>query len=99
MLAEERDQFRMDGHRAGFAGGRCSSSRRCRADALSVHQVPLRGSELREDQFAPPVVRQADEVVPAQVTGFLGPQRGVVHAAEEGHHPLTAFAVLPDRSK
>jgi len=26
--------------------GRCLSSRRCRADPLSVHHVPLRGSEL-----------------------------------------------------
>jgi hypothetical protein len=42
------------------------------------------------------VVREAGEVLGAQLDGFFGSQRGVVHAAEEGDHPLPAFALLAD---
>jgi hypothetical protein len=52
-----------------------------------------------QDQFAPAVVGQASEILRAKFDGFLGAQSGVVHAAEERDHPLTAFALLADCSK
>src|SRR5208282_1537737 len=51
------------------------------------------------DEVAPAMVGQAGQVVAAQVHRFLGPQRGVVQATEEGHHPLTEFAVLAYRGE
>ena len=96
VLAEQCDQFGMEGHRAGFAArpvlklaalaGRSAVGPPCAAARLRVG----------EDQFAPAMDGQACEVVAAQVHGFFGPQRGVVQAAEEGDHPLAAFALLTD---
>ena len=99
MLVEERDQFGMDGHRAGFAVGAAFEFRALPSGFAVGPPAAATRLGVDQDEFAPAMVRQAGEVVAAQVPGFLGPQRGLVEATEEGHHPLTEFAVLHHRSK
>jgi hypothetical protein len=62
---------------------------------------PGAASRLRvgQDQLTPAMVRQTGEIVGPQLDRFFGAQRRVVHAAEESHHPLTAFALLGDCGK
>jgi hypothetical protein len=52
------------------------------------------GLGVGQDQLSPSVVGEAGEIVAAQVHDFLRPQRGVVHAAEEGNHPFATWAEL-----
>src|SRR5215471_9496652 len=96
MLAKERDQFRMEGRRAGFAARTVLEL----AALASRAAVGPPGAAARlgvgQDQFAPAVVGQAGEVLGAQFDSFFGAQRRVVHAAEKGDHPLPTFTLLTD---
>src|SRR5215471_17357279 len=96
VLAEERDQFRMEGHRAGLTARTVLEL----AALASRAAVGPPGAAARlgvgQDQFAPAVVGQAGEVLGAQLDSFFRAQRRVVRAAEKGDHPLPAFTLLTD---
>lgn len=99
VLGEKRDQLGMKGHETGFSAwpvlqlaalpGRSAVSPPRAAPGLGVGQ----------NQLAPSLVGQADEIVEAQIHDFLRPQRGVVDAAEEGDHPLAALVLLANGRK
>jgi len=96
VLGEEYNQLRVEGYETGLSAW----------PVLKLAALPGRsavgpprtatGLRVGQDQLAPTLVRQADEIVEAQVHDFLWPQRGVIDAAEESDHPLAALVLLAD---